>query len=321
MSAEPVVRTPDERFEGLPGYPFEPHYVTVEAEGVMPLRMHHVDAGNPRGRPVLLVHGQPTWSYLYRKVIAALADRGFRVIAPDNIGFGRSDKPTQPTEYTLARHVEWLASLVRQMRLADATLVVQDWGGPIGLGALTKVPDAFGRVVAANTILHTCDPWLEGRLTWAHHALDGGRMVLEEALLDYARFFQRAPDILPSVFLNAVAGPLPEDVLAAYDAPFPDPAYKAGLRQLTALIPLTRNDPGAAINRATLQFLERWERPFLTAYSDGDPATRGWETIFQEKVPGADGQPHVTIRDAGHFLQEQQGERLAEAISWFAAGS
>lgn len=313
-----VVRTPDERFEDLPGYPFEPHYATVDADRGEPLRMHYVDAGRPDGPPVLLVHGQPTWSYLYRKVIAALAGEGFRAIAPDHIGFGRSDKLTEPSDYTMARHISWMSSFVDQLKLRDATLVVQDWGGPIGLGALTKHPDCFARIVVANTILHTGDPSLEGKLNWAHHGLGEGRMVLEEALLDYVLFYQRAPDINPSLFLNAVAGPLPDDVLAAYDAPFPDRSYKAGLRQLTALIPLTRNDPGAAICRSTMAFLEQWDRPLLTAYSDGDPATRGWETVFQERVPGAKGQPHTTITGAGHFLQEQQGERLAEVIAGFA---
>jgi haloalkane dehalogenase len=312
-----VLRTPDDRFADLPGYPFEPHYLQVETEGIAPVRMHYVDAGPVNGPVILLVHGQPTWSYLYRKVIGVLADAGLRAIAPDNIGFGRSDKLTEATDYTVARHVDWLHSLITGLDLREITLVAQDWGGPIGLSALARDPDRFARVLAANTRLETCDPGLAGKLTWAHHGVGDGRVTVEEQLLDYVCFYQRAPDVWPSYFLNAVAGPLPTEVLAAYDAPFPDRAYKAGLRQLTALIPLTRNDPGAAIARDTMAALERWRRPFLTAYSDGDPATRGWEKVFQQRIPGARDEDHLTIGGAGHFVQEQQGEQLGRIIARF----
>ena len=316
-----VLRTPEGCFADLPGYGFEPRYAEVSTRGIEPLLMHYVDAGAADRPVVLLVHGQPTWSYLYRKVIRVLAESDLRVIAPDHIGFGRSDKLTEPTDYTFARHVDWLHSLVAGLNLHDVTLVVQDWGGPIGLSALARDPDRFARIVATNTILHTGDPGLEGKLTWANHGVGQSRVLLEEALVDYVMFYQRAPDIVPSFFVNAVAGPLPADILTAYDAPYPDRGYKAGLRQLTALVPLTRNDPGSAIGRATMAVLERWERPFLTAYSDGDPATRGWETVFQERVPGAKGQAHTTIKGAGHFVQEQKGEELGRVIAEFASGS
>jgi haloalkane dehalogenase len=312
-----VLRTPDERFADLPGYPFEPRYVQVETDGIAPVRMHYVDAGPSDGPVVVLLHGQPTWSYLYRKVIGVLTDAGLRAIAPDNIGYGRSDKLTEPTDYTFGRHVDWLHGLVAGVDLRDITLVVQDWGGPIGLSVLARDPDRFARVVATNTILHTCDPGLAGKLTWAHHGVGDSQVLLEEQLVDYVRFYQRAPDIVPSFFVNAVSGPLPADVLAAYDAPYPDRSYTAGLRQLTALIPLTRNDPGAAIGRATMAALEQWHRPFLTAYSDRDPATRGWESVFQERIPGARGHDHPTITGAGHFVQEQQGEQLGRVIARF----
>src|SRR3954447_14034615 len=290
-----VLRTPDEWFANLPDYPFPPNYVQVGTrgggKGIDALRMHYVDTGPADGPVVLLMHGQPTWSYLYRKVIGVLADAGLRVVAPDNIGYGRSDKLTEPTDYTFARHVDWLHGLVTGLDLHDVTLVVQDWGGPLGLSVLARDPDRFARVVATNTILHTCDPALEGELTWAHHGVGDGRMMLQETLLDYVAFYQRSPDIVPSFFLDAVAGPLPKDVLAAYDAPFPDRSFKAGLRQLIALIPLTRNDPGAAIGRATMAVLEQWRKPFLTAYSDGDPATRGtWHTVVT-----AHGRPAVQV--------------------------
>lgn len=313
-----VLRTPDDRFAGLPGYPFEPRYALVETDGMAPVRMHHVDAGPADGPVVLLVHGQPTWSYLYRHVIGVLAGAGLRAIAPDNIGFGRSDKLTDPTDYTFERHIDWLHGLVTGLDLRDVTLVVQDWGGPIGLSVLARDPDRFARVVATNTILHTCDPGLAGKLNWEHHGVGEHQVLLDERLLDYVLLYQRAPDIVPSMFLRAVCGRLPAGVLAAYDAPFPDRSYKAGLRQLTALIPLTRNDPGAAIGRDTMAVLEQWRRPFLTAYSDGDPATRGWESVFQERIPGAGGQDHTTIRGAGHFIQEQQGEQLGRVIARFA---
>jgi haloalkane dehalogenase len=310
----PVLRTPDERFAGLPGYTFEPHYVDVEADGVAPVRMHYVDAGPPGGPVVLLLHGQPTWSYLYRKVIGVLADSGLRAVAPDHIGFGRSDKLTERTDYTMARHIDWLHSFITRLDLREVTLVVQDWGGPIGLSVLAREPDRFARVVATNTILHTCDPTLAGELTWANHGVGEDRVLHQEALIDYLLFCVRAPDLVASWFVGAVAGSLPADVLAAYDAPFPDPSFKAGLRQFTALIPLTRNDPGAAIGRATWAALEQWHKPFLTAFSDGDPPTRGWERVFQERVPGAAGQPHATIAGAGHFVQEQRGEELGRIV-------
>ena len=289
----------------------------VTTRGVEPLRMHYVDVGGADAPVVVLLHGQPTGSYLYRHVIEVLSQRNFRVVAFDNIGFGRSDKPTDPTDYTFARHIDWVHSAIARLELRDITLVVQDWGGPIGLSVLARDPDRFARVVATNTILHTCDPALAGRLTWPHHSLGDGRVVHQDTLLDYVALYQRAPRLLPSVFLDAVAGPLPAEVLAAYDAPFPESSFTAGLRQMTALIPLTPNDPGAAIGRDTMAVLRGWQRPFLTAYSDGDPPTRGWDSVFQSEIPGAHGQPHTTIGGAGHFVQEQRGEELGRIVAEF----
>lgn len=314
-----MLRTPDERFSGLPDYPFEPSCVEVDAAGFDPLRMHYVDTGPADAPVVVLLHGQPTWSYLYRHVIKVLCDNGLRAIAFDNIGFGRSDKPTDPTDYTFARHIDWIHSAVTRLNLRDITLVVQDWGGPIGLSVLARDPDRFARVVATNTILHTCDPDLAGKLTWPHHSLADGQVVHQETLLDYVAFYQRAPQLVPSFFLDAVAGPLTPEVRAAYDAPFPDRAFTAGLRQMTALIPLTRNDPGAAIGRATMAALRDWRRPFLTAYSDDDPPTRGWDNVFRAEVPGAQGQPHTTVTGAGHFVQEQRGDELGRIVADFVA--
>jgi haloalkane dehalogenase len=255
-----------------------------------------------------------------------LSRRGLRAIAPDHIGYGRSDKLEHGSDYTVHRHVKWMAGFVESLDLRGVTLVVQDWGGPIGLSALAADPDRYARVVAANTILHTADPALAGRLEWAVHGTESkgaadGRVVLQEALVDYLLHYVRAPQIVPSVYVDAVSGPLSDQVKAAYDAPYPDPAYTAGLRQLTALLPLTRNDPGAQIGRDTMAVLREWTKPFLTAYSDGDPATRGWETVFVTEVPGAAGQPHVTIRGAGHFLQETHGVELASVIADFVAAT
>lgn len=314
-----VLRTPDERFDNLPDYPFPPNYIDVESRKVPPLRMHYVDAGPADGPVVVLLHGQPTWSFMYRKVIRVLADAGMRVIAPDNIGYGRSDKLGDATAYSFRRHVDWAQSLINGLDLRDVTLVVEDWGGPIGLSALAREPERYAGVVATNTILYTFDPALAGRLTWAHHGLDDNRVVLQEALLDYVTFFERSPDINPSLFLDAVAGPLDADVRAAYDAPYPDRRYTAGFRQTTALIPLTRNDPGAVIGRETMAVLAHFDRPFLTAFSDDDAATRGWDTVFQEHIPGAKNQPH-TILSAGHFVVEQRGDELAAIIAQFVSG-
>jgi len=311
-----VLRTPDECFEALPGYPFEPHYLDVRADGLDPVRMHYLDEGPADGPVALLLHGQPTWSYLYRTVVPVLVAAGVRVIAPDNIGYGRSDKPATATDYTFARHIEWTRSLVTGLDLRDVTLVAQDWGGPIGFSVLAAEPDRFARVVAANTILHTADPALADRLTWAVHGLGDSRVVLEEGLVDYLLYTQRAPVLRPSDFVGAATTTPPTaEVLAAYDAPYPSVEYTAGLRQMIALLPLTRNDVGARIGRRTMRALEELDRPFVTAYSDGDPATRGWETVFQERVPGARGRRHVTIAGAGHFLQEDAGEELGRVVA------
>ncbi|MFL6060054.1 MAG: haloalkane dehalogenase [Marmoricola sp.] len=316
-----VVRTPDERFADLPGHPFAPHYRDVVAEGCDPVRMHYLDEGPADGPVALLLHGQPTWSYLYRHVVPVLVEAGIRVIAPDNIGFGRSDKPVRPTDYTYQRHVDWTRSLVTGLDLREVTLLAQDWGGPLGFGVLAAETDRFAAVVAANTILHTADPALAGRLGWALHGEGETRVTIEEGLVDYLLYTQRAEELRASDFLGAATTkPLPPEVLAAYDAPFPTPEHTGGLRQMTALLPLTRNDVGARIGRRSWRALEQFERPFVTAYSDGDPATRGWAEVFAERVPGARGQEHVTIAAAGHFLQEDAGAELGAVVARVVGG-
>jgi haloalkane dehalogenase len=315
-----VVRTPAERFADLPGYPYPPCYVEVGSKKSGPLRMHYVEAGPPDADPVLLLHGQPTWSYLYRTVIDTVAAAGHWVIAPDLIGFGRSDKPTNRFDYSFRHHVDWMTRFVTALDLRRITLVVQDWGGPIGLAVLAADPDRFARVVVSNTMLHTSDPDLDGRTGWANHAVDDGRVVLQEALVDYVSFTARAPSLRASDFVAfATAGDVAADVLSAYDAPFPDESFQAAMRQFPSLIPLTRHDPGAAINRTTWAALGQFERPFLTAFSDGDDASAGWDAVFQERVPGAVGQRHTTIEGAGHFVQEDKGPELGAVIVRFLA--
>ncbi len=241
-----------------------------------------------------------------------------------------SSRPTTlasaaPTNWPIARPTPflvtsaWISGLIEKLDLTGITLVGQDWGGMIGLGALATDVDRFARVVATNTVLHTADPALAGQLAWSNHGIDEGRVVLQEALVDYVLFYYRATDIVPSMFVHAVSGPLSDEERRAYDAPFPDPLYKAGVRQLTGLIPLTRNDPNAAINRHTMSVLATFDRPFLTAFSDGDPATKGWDQVFQDHVPGAVGQAHQVIAGAGHFVQEQKGEELGRIVAQFVA--
>jgi haloalkane dehalogenase len=224
--------------------------------------------------------------------------------------------------YTFQRHIDWTARLVAALDLRRITLVVQDWGGPIGLAVLAADPDRFARVVASNTILHTSDPELAGRVAWANHGTGEGQVVLQEALVDYVAYSQRAPTLRASDFVSfATTGDVAPEVLAGYDAPFPDDSYQAGMRQFPSLIPLTGNDPGAAINRSTWVALADFERPFLTAFSDGDEASRGWDGVFQERVPGARDQAHTVIEGAGHFVQEDKGEELGAVVARFIAAT
>jgi haloalkane dehalogenase len=318
MSAVQVVRTPDERFADLPGYPFVPRFVDL-ADG---LRMHYVDEGPAEGEVVLLLHGQPTWSYLYRSVVARLAARGLRAVAPDLIGFGRSDKPVARAAYTVQGHIDWLSEFVAAAGLTDLTLVVQDWGGPIGLGVLAARPGLVRRVVAANTVLHTADPSLAGRLTWACHANADGTVTVEQMLLDYQRLTQELTPFQPSLFVQgATESDIPADVLTAYDAPFPDETFCAGPRQLPLLMGLTPGSQCARLNRRTLRALESFDRPFLTAFSDGDPATGGWAEVLEAHVPGAAGRAHVSMAHAGHFLQEDCGPQLADVVAQFVGAT
>ncbi len=308
------LRTPEERFALLPGHPFAPRHAGLP-DG---LRMAYVEEGPADAEVVLLLHGQPTWSYLYRTVLSRLAEHGLRAVAPDLIGFGRSDKPVARTAHSVQAHIDWLWHFVHTVGLVDFTLVVQDWGGPIGLGLLDAHPGLVRRIVATNTVLHTAEADLAGRLTWACHANEDGTVTVEQELLDYQRLTQELTPLQPSLFVQgATASDVPDAVLAAYDAPFPDEASCAGPRQLPLLMGLTSGSECARINRRTRQALGRFDSPFLTAFSDGDPATRGWAEVLQAGVPGARGRPHVTIAGAGHFLQEDRGSELADVVAAF----
>lgn len=289
----PVLRTPEARFANLPNYPFAPHYLPVGEN----LRMHFVDEGDATAPPVLLLHGEPTWSFLYRKMIPILVDAGLRAVAPDLVGFGKSDKPTDPARFTYQQHVDWLGEFVEKLELRDITLVGQDWGGLLGLRVLTALPDRFARVVAANTGLPT------------------GDRPAPEAFRQWQQFSQTVPELpVGKIVSGGCAQRLSPDVIAAYDAPFPDETYKIAARRFPVLVPTTPDDPAAEPNRQAWRVLQAWNKPFLTAFSDGDPITTGGERVFQKLVPGAAGQPHVTIRGAGHFLQEDRGEELARVV-------
>jgi haloalkane dehalogenase len=295
-----VLRTPDERFSDLPGYDFSPHYVEVPAgDGDGRLRVHYIDEGPADATDtVLLMHGEPSWCYLYRKMIPPLTAAGFRTVAPDLIGFGRSDKPAQRGDYTYARHVEWMrAALFDEIGLSGATLVGQDWGGLVGLRLVTEHLDRFRRVVIANTGLPT------------------GDMDMGEAFMAWQRFSQEVPELPVGRIVGAGCTSSPgDDIVAAYDAPFPDESYKEGARQFPLLVPTRPDDPAADANRRAWEVLKTYDRPFLCAFSDADPITGGADALFLAEVPGAKNQEHPTISGAGHFLQEDSGPALADAV-------
>lgn len=292
-----LLRTPDERFFDLAGYPFAPHYVEL-AGG---LRVHYVDEGPAdAAETVLLLHGEPSWSYLYRRMIPPIASGGHRVVAPDLVGFGRSDKPSRRDDYTYQRHVDWMWAAIEQVGLADVTLFGQDWGALIGLRLVAEHPDRFRRVVIGNGFLPT------------------GDRSPGDAFLAWQKFSQETPEFPVGRIVNGgCTTDLSEDVIAGYDAPFPDESFKEGARQFPLLVPTSPDDPAAEPNRRAWESLERFERPFLCAFSDSDPITAGADRVLRERVPGATDQPHVTIEGAGHFLQEDKGEELATVILGF----
>lgn len=288
-----ILRTPDERFADLDGWPYEPHYAEV-GDG---LRMHYVDEGPRDGQVVLLLHGEPSWGYLYRHMIPPLVAAGLRVVVPDLVGFGRSDKPDDQEAYSYATHVEWTRALLFDaLDLSGVTLFCQDWGGLIGLRLVGEHPDRFARVVAGNTFLPT------------------GDRTPPDAFFAWQKFSQEVPEFPVGFILNgATQRDLSPAEMAAYDAPYPEERYKAGARRFPLLVPTSPDDPAADANRKAWETLSAWEKPFLCTFSDGDPITAGGDAMFQKLVPGTAGLPHITV-SGGHFLQEDAGPELAEAI-------
>jgi len=286
-----LLRTPDERFASLPDFAFAPRYVELDGG----LRVHYVDEGS--GPTVLLLHGEPSWAFLYRKMIPGLVAGGMRVVAPDLVGFGRSDKPASQHDYTYQTHVDWMAAFVDKLALANVTLFCQDWGGLIGLRLVAEDPERFARVVASNTFLPT------------------GDTKPSDAFFAWQKFSQSVPEFpVGRIVAGACVRGLAPEAVAAYDAPFPEERYKAGARKFPLLVPTSPDDPASAANRAAWDRLRRFDKPFVTAFGDSDPITRGADKRLQREIAGAVGQPHITIERGGHFIQEDAGEQLTQII-------
>ncbi len=300
MAAMLVLRTPESRFDHLPGYDFAPHYFDVEPG----LRMHYVDEGPRDGRIMLLLHGEPSWSYLYRKMIGPLVKAGFRAIAPDLIGFGKSDKPASTSDYSYARHVTWVTTLMTALDLRNITLVCQDWGSLVGLRVAAENEERFARIVVANGFLPTA------------------RQPVPPAFKIWRAFAKLSPFFpIGRIVASGCVTKLSPELRRAYDAPFPSAEYKAGARIFPALVPTEERDPAVPANRAAWEVLGRWQKPFLTLFGKNDPILGRADKVLQEHVPGAKGQPHERFW-GGHFVQEDRGEYLAERITaWMTSGS
>jgi haloalkane dehalogenase len=313
MSRKEILRTPDSRFDNLPGYPFPPNYTEIEG-----LRVHYIDEGSKDAPPILLMHGEPSWSYLYRKMIPPLVEAGLRPIAPDLIGFGRSDKLPRTRDYSYQMHVNIMLEFVRKLTLENITLFCQDWGGLIGLRVVGKEPDRFTRIVAANTGLPSAKG-IKAKIGYPLFKLQIRRIgtvtpkQLQENpnFMRWVAFSQTVPELpIGDLVQSSTVTNLSSEVVRAYDAPFPDASYKAGARIFPYLVPSQLSQ-----NRQVWEnVLTKWEKPFLTTFSDRDPITRGGEKYFQKMIPGARGQNHVTIENAGHFLQEDKGEEIAQVV-------
>jgi haloalkane dehalogenase len=292
-----LLRTPDERFAELPGWSYEPRYLDVPTGDGGVLRMHYVDEGPADAAPVLLLHGEPSWSYLYRKMIPVLTGAGCRAVAIDLAGFGRSDKPSAGSDYTYERHVGWVNSVLEQLDLDEITLFCQDWGGLIGLRIVAEHPERFARVVASNTFLPT------------------GDQPLGDAFFEWQKASQSMPVFdVGRIVQRGSSTELSGDEVAAYDAPFPDETYKAGARQFPLLVPSSPEDPAAPANRAAWEVLSKLATPLLTIFGADDPITLGAERFLQALIPGAAGRDHVILDGAGHFLQEDRGEHIAQLV-------
>ena len=292
------VRTSDERFNKLPNYSFEPNYVDIDG-----LRMHYVDEGPASADPILMLHGEPTWSYLYRYMIPVCAAAGHRVIAPDLIGFGKSDKPTQIDDYTYQTHMDWMLAFIDKMDLQNITLVCQDWGSLIGLRLAAENPSRFKAIVVGNGMLPTGDQKPPAAFKmWKNFALHSPWFPIAR-IIEFGSFKS-----------------LSKDERRAYDAPFPTSKYKMGTRAFPRLVPTDTNNPATEANRAAWKALEKWEKPFLTTFSNGDPITKGGDEYMRDRIPGSKGMNHITLK-GGHFLQEDAGTEFAQAINEMLAGA
>jgi haloalkane dehalogenase len=299
-----VLRTPDNRFEGLSGFPYQPNYIEISDADLGSLRIHYLDEG-PRDAPVVLcLHGEPTWCYLYRKMIPVFTQAGCRVLVPDLVGFGRSDKPAKRSDYTYSKHVQWMADWLDATAARDITLLGQDWGGLIGLRLVAENPDLFARFSLSNTGLPT------------------GDHEINEAFHRWRRFSQEDPEFDIGFIVNLFGhGDLSAEEIEAYRAPFPSDEYKAGARQFPTLVPTEPDNPASEANRAAWKMLMQWEKPALMCFSDADPIMKGGDRPFLKLVPGTQNQPHVTLKGR-HFIQEDDGENWARAVSdWVKASN
>ena len=297
-----IMRTPEECFANLPGYDFEPHYVEIHDDNGTPIRIHHLDEGPRDAAPILLMHGNPTWAYLYRNMIPGLVDAGHRVIAVDLVGCGRSDKPAARDDYTLARHYDWMSKWLTALDLRHITLFCQDWGGTIGLYLVATFPERFARVVASNTGLPLGEGESEFMKMWVGMMRDAAAFPWD-------------------MFAQGMSANLSEDEIAAYRAPFPSAEYEAGILRFPLLIAVQPDNPGAPINRAAWEKLKKFDKPFLTIFGALDPVSKGWDKRAQAEIPGAKGQNHATIDHANHFIQEDAPEILVEKINAFIGGA
>ncbi|MFT6033220.1 MAG: haloalkane dehalogenase [Arenicella sp.] len=321
------LRTPDDQFENLPDYPFSPNYLTIDDMQGGQLRVHYLDEGPRDGPIVLLMHGQPVWSYLYRYMIPPLVEAGFRVVVPDLVGFGRSDKPTKQEDYTYARHVSWMSDWFTQMELTDVTVFLQDWGSLIGLRLVAAFPERFSHVVLANGGLPTgpVPPLLGRLLQWIYPRIEivraeqlGAKFKVKWGIpgfLYWRKYAAESPDFsITDVMQVSARGSLSPDILSAYEAPFPDQSFMSGARQFPMLVPIFANEPEVEENKAAWRVLRSFNKPFMLAFADNDPVTAGGDKKFLEQVPGCKGVEHRTITDAGHFLQQDQPDKCVKAI-------
>ena len=287
-----ILRTPDDRFNDLIDFPYAPKYQEVDG-----IRIHCLDEGYNDSEVVLLMHGEPSWAFLYRHMIPLLVEAGFRVVVPDLVGFGRSDKPTEQIDHTYRKHVDWMVKWLISLNLKNITLFCQDWGSLIGLRMAIEKQDRFKRIVLSNGGLPT------------------GDQKMSEAFTNWREFSRTTPDFsIPFIIQGGTTTKLSRDVLKGYDAPFPDDSYKAGARILPSLVPISPDDPESEANKKAIEMFKQWKKPFLTAFSDSDPITKGGDKFWQNIVPGAQNQNHITIKGAGHFLQEDRGPEIAKTI-------